>query len=163
LFHPYLHGERAPYWDPLLRADFVGITFRHNRAHFARALYEGIAFSLRDVLEQFKDQGIEIRSARIIGGGAKSATWRQIVADILGIEIVLSETTDASFGAALIAGVGVGIFNDEISAANKCIRVTETIQPDPTRAAFYNRLFVIYRAAQAGLKDVNHELSALIG
>ena len=163
LFHPYLHGERAPYWDPLLRADFVGITFRHNRAHFARALYEGIAFSLKDVLEQFKDQGIEIRSARIIGGGAKSATWRQIVADILGIEIILSETTDASFGAALIAGIGVGIFSDELSAANKCIRVVEIIQPDPARVAFYDRLFVIYKAAQAGLKNVNHELSALIG
>ena len=163
MFHPYLHGERAPYWDPLLRADFVGITFRHNRAHFARALYEGIAFSLKDILEQFKAQGIEIRSARIIGGGAKSATWRQIVADILDIEIILSETTDASFGAALIAGIGVGVFSDELSAAHKCIRVAETIQPDHARVAFYDRLFVIYKAAQAGLRNVNHELSALSG
>ena len=75
----------------------------------------------------------------------------------------MSETTDASFGAALIAGIGVGIFSDELSAANKCIRVVEIIQPDPARVAFYDRLFVIYKAAQAGLKNVNHELSALIG
>lgn len=160
LFHPYLQGERAPYWDPLLRADFVGMTFRHDKAHFARAIYEGIAFSLRDVLDQFRAQGMHIRAARIIGGGSKSATWRQIVADALNVEILLPETTDASFGAAMIAGVGVGAFDDEL-AARQCAKVVDRALPDPQRAAFYDRLFPVYKDAQAGLAAVNHALSRL--
>src|SRR5690606_16865287 len=85
LFHPYLQGERTPYWDPLLLGDFLGITFAHDRSHFVRALYEGIAFSLYDVLLALEEQGKSMGEARIIGGGSRSATWRQIVADVLGI------------------------------------------------------------------------------
>ena len=163
LFHPYLQGERAPYWDPLLRADFIGITFRHNRAHFARALYEGIAFSLKDVLGQFKAQGIDIQSARIIGGGAKSAIWRQIVADILNIEIILTQTTDASFGAAMIAGIGIGAFNDEVSAVERCVKKIEVIKPNPENVKIYQDFFEIYKSAQSQLQAINHQLSAMVG
>ena len=163
LFHPYLQGERAPYWDPMLRADFVGMTFRHTKAHFSRAVYEGIAFSLRDVLEQFRTQGMGITTARIIGGGSKSAVWRQIVADILNVEVLLPETTDASFGAALLAGVGVGVFADEISAARICTRIVDRSLPDPVAVAFYEKLFRIYKNAQAGLQEVNHALSRMSG
>ncbi|NBV70637.1 MAG: xylulokinase [Burkholderiaceae bacterium] len=163
IFHPYLQGERAPYWDPLLRADFIGITFLHNRAHFARALYEGIAFSLKDVLGQFKDQGIDIQSARIIGGGAKSVIWRQIVADILNIEIILTQTTDASFGAALIAGVGIGAFIDEVSAVERCVKKIEVIKPNPENVKVYKDLFEIYKLAQSQLQEVNHKLSKMVG
>lgn len=163
LFHPYLSGERAPYWDPHLKADFVGMTFRHDKAHFARAVYEGIAFSLRDVLEQFRALGMDVKRARIIGGGSRSAVWRQIVADVLNVEILLPETTDASFGAALIAGVGIGVFADERSAARQCARIIETAKPDPARVALYDKLFVIYKNAQQGLEKVNHALSALMG
>ena len=161
IFHPYLQGERAPYWDPLLRADFVGMTFRHRPAHFVRALYEGIAFSLREVQEQFRAEDMHISRARIIGGGAKSSLWRQIVADVLGIEILLPRTTDASFGAALLAGVGIGIFSDEKIAAQTCTEVLETATPDPQRAAYYTELFALYKQAQHGLREVNHALSAL--
>lgn len=161
LFHPYLQGERAPYWDPMLRADFVGITFRHQRQHFVRALYEGIAFSLREVKDQFAAQGMALAQARIIGGGAKSATWRQIVADVLGIEVLLPRTTDASFGAALLAGVGVGVFSDELVAARTCTAVLETARPDPARAAHYTELYALYQQAQRGLAEVNHALSRL--
>ena len=163
LFHPYLSGERAPYWDPHLKADFVGMTFRHDKAHFARAVYEGIAFSLRDVLEQFRARGMDVKRARIIGGGSRSAVWRQIVADVLNVEILLPETTDASFGAALIAGVGIGVFPDERSAARKCARIVETATPDPSNVALYDKLFSIYKNAQQGLEKVNHALSALMG
>lgn len=163
LFHPYLSGERAPYWDPHLKADFVGMTFRHDKAHFARAVYEGIAFSLRDVLEQFRARGMEVKRARIIGGGSRSAVWRQIVADVLNVEILLPETTDASFGAALIAGVGIGVFPDERSAANQCARIIEIATPNPSNVALYDKLFNIYKNAQQGLEKVNHALSALMG
>jgi xylulokinase len=163
LFHPYLQGERAPYWDPMLRADFVGMTFRHDKAHFSRAIYEGIAFSLRDVLEQFRAQDMDIKTARIIGGGSKSATWRQIVANVLNVEVLLPETTDASFGAALLAGVGVGVFADELSAARRCARIVDRSLPDPETVAFYDKLFAVYKEAQAGLAQVNHALARITG
>lgn len=163
LFHPYLQGERAPYWDPMLRADFIGLTFRHEMAHFSRAIYEGIAFSLRDVLDQFRAQGMDIKTARIIGGGSRSAIWRQIVADVLNVEIQLPETTDASFGAALLAGVGVGVFTDELSAAKSCARIIGRSLPNPANVVFYDKLFAVYKEAQAGLVQVNHSLSRMMG
>ena len=161
LFHPYLQGERAPHWDPLLRADFIGMTFRHEPAHFVRALYEGIACSLRDVLEQFRAQGMNMQSVRIAGGGARSACWRQIVADVLGVEVLLPRVTDASFGAALLAGVGVGLFENERAAANDCTQVIGGARPDARRAQFYEDLFGLYRSSQAALAPINHALARL--
>jgi xylulokinase len=161
LFHPYLQGERAPHWDPLLRADFIGMTFRHEPKHFVRALYEGIAFSLRDVLQQFRAQGLNMQSMRIAGGGARSACWRQIVADVLGVEVLLPRVTDASFGAALIAGVGVGLFENERAAAAACAQVVGSAQPDARRSQFYEELFGLYRRSQAALAPINHALSRL--
>jgi xylulokinase len=158
LFHPYLQGERAPYWDPLLRADFVGLTFAHGRAHLVRALYEGIAFALRDIMEEFRRSQIALGRARIIGGGAASAVWRQIVADVLNIEILLPRVVDASYGAALLAGVGVGVFADEKEAAARA-QVVAVAEPDPGRAALYDDLFVLYKQAQSGLQAVNHGLA----
>jgi len=160
LFHPYLLGERAPYWDPRLRADFVGITMRHERRHFVRALYEGIAFSLRDVLGQFHDQGLGLREARIIGGGARSSLWRQIVADVLQLRVVLPEKSDASFGAALLAGVGVGIFADERAAARLNQGERAVHEPDPARAERYTQLFGLYRESKTCLTEINYRLGA---
>ena len=161
LFHPYLQGERTPHWDPLLRADFIGMTFAHDRRHFARALYEGIAFSLRDVLGALRSQGLDMSEARIIGGGARSATWRQIVADVLGLSIALPRETDASFGAALIAGVGIGVFPDEASAVEQTVSVVARHEPDPTTRALYEELYGIYRDAASQLVGINHRLSSL--
>jgi xylulokinase len=160
LFHPYLQGERAPYWDPLLRADFVGMTMSHGRGHFVRALYEGIAFSLRDVLGEFRAQGLDMTEARIVGGGARSALWRQIVADVLGVRIVLPAVTDASFGAALLAGVAAGFFEDERAAARHGQGTRAVHEPDPAAVARYTELFGLYKDAQAGLAAINHRLHA---
>jgi xylulokinase len=159
LFHPYLQGERAPHWDAQLRADFIGMTFRHDRGHFVRALYEGIAFSLRDILEQFRAQRLDLSEARIIGGGARSATWRQIVSDVLGIRILMPLVTDASFGAALLAGVGVGVFADEASAVNACVSTAAVHEPDAERQDRYDALYPIYRDSALALIDINHRLT----
>ncbi|MEF7617268.1 xylulokinase [Aquincola sp. MAHUQ-54] len=158
LFHPYLQGERAPYWDPLLRADFVGMTLRHEPGHFVRALYEGIALSLRDVLGEFRAQGLDMVEARIVGGGARSATWRQVVADALGVRIVLPAVTDASFGAALLAGVACGFFEDERSAARHGQGSRAVHEPDPARRALYDDLFGLYKETQQALAGINHRL-----
>jgi xylulokinase len=160
LFHPYLNGERAPHWDPLLRADFVGMTFRHGPGHFARAVYEGIAFSLRDVLEQFRARGLGLERAGIVGGGARSGTWRQIVADVLGIPIEMARVTDASFGAALVAGVGCGLFADHASAVRDCVSIVAVHEPRAAERERYEALYPIYRDAALALVDVNHRLAA---
>jgi len=161
MFHPYLQGERTPHWDPLLRADFIGMTFAHQRRHFARALYEGIALSLRDVLEALRGQGLTMSEARIIGGGSRSAAWRQIVADVLGISVLMPRVTDASFGAALIAAVGVGAFPDAATAAARTVSVVARHDPNPAMRGLYDDLHGIYRDAAHALVDINHRLNAL--
>lgn len=159
LFHPYLQGERSPYWDPLLRADFIGIRFHHDKRHFVRALYEGVALSLKDVLEQLKSCGNSMDEATIIGGGSKSALWRQIVTDVLNVPLLVPKVIDASFGAALIAGVGVGVFSDEIEAAEKSVVIVDRHEPSPDRVRLYADLYEIYREAALALQPINHSLA----
>jgi xylulokinase len=156
-FHPYLNGERSPYWDPLLRADFVGAGFNHGAGHFARALYEGVAYSLKDCLEVLKSKDLGFTTARLTGGGARSALWRQIVADVLDITVELPAVADASYGAALLAGVGIGVFKDERAAAD-VVTIVSRATPDPARAEVYARGFPIYRDIQAALAPINHRI-----
>ena len=158
LFHPYLQGERAPYWDPLLRGDFIGLTIAHTRAHFARALYEGIAFSIRDLLEAARALGLEFGAIRLLGGGARSATWRQIIADVTGLAIERTESGDASFGAALLAGIGTGVFASPEDATGRCVRLAGRELPDRENHARYSEFFMIYKAAQAALAPLSHRL-----
>ncbi|MCW5262818.1 xylulokinase [Verminephrobacter eiseniae] len=156
-FHPYLNGERSPHWDPLLRADFVGAGFNHGAGHFVRALYEGIAYSLRDCRDVLQARGLGFAVARLTGGGARSALWRQIVADMLDVQVELPTVADASFGAALLAGVGVGVFASEQDAA-KVVTVAARTRPDPARVALYERGAPIYRDIQAALAPLNHRI-----
>jgi xylulokinase len=161
LFHPYLQGERAPHWDPQLRADFVGLTMQHTRGHFARALYEGIAYAIRDAMTVAEGLGMRYDTIRLIGGGSRSATWRQIMADVLGRTIHLPVNGDASFGAAVLAGIGIGTFADPADALARCARTVATHEPDPATHARYTDFFDVYRDAQRGLVDINHRLHAL--
>ncbi len=161
IFHPYLQGERGPYWDPRLRADFIGLTFRHGRGHFVRAIYEGIVFSIRDLLEASDATRADFDEILILGGGAKSALWRQIVSDVLGVEINRPANGDASFGAALVAGVVVGLFASPREAAERCARVVDRCRPDLARHTLYSALFAVYKEAQAALAPLDHKLHAL--
>lgn len=161
LFHPYLQGERAPHWDPQLRADFLGLTFRHGRGHMVRALYEGIAFALRDCLASFDASGQRLEEIRLIGGGARSALWRQIIADVMGLEILQPGNGDASFGAAILAGVGVGVFASAEDAVARCSKVVSRERPDLSRRDLYDRLFDLYRDSQARLAPIDHGLHDL--
>lgn len=161
LFHPYLQGERAPYWDPLLRADFIGLTISHTDAHFARALYEGIAFSIRDLLTAARALGLEFGAIRLMGGGARSALWRRIIADVTGLAVERTESGDASFGAALVAGIGAGLFASPREAIENCVRLLDRDLPDAENHRFYGEMFEIYKQAQAALAPLNHRLHAL--
>ena len=162
LFHPYLQGERAPYWDPLLRADFIGMTMAHGKMHFARAVYEGIAFSIKDLLGAARALGLEFSTIRLMGGGAKSATWRQIIADVTGLVIERTQAGDASFGAALVAGIGAGVFGSPEDAVAGCVRLLDVTKPQAEASDFYEKLFEIYRQAQVALAGLNHKLHGLV-
>ncbi|MEW6226827.1 MAG: FGGY family carbohydrate kinase [Bacillota bacterium] len=161
IFHPYLLGEGSPYYDPDLRGDFLGITVRHRRRHFARAVLEGTAFSLRDCVGLLRALGIQMGKGRLIGGGAQSNLWGQIVADVLDMELIRMEASDAAFGAAMLAGVGGGVFNDLEDAVARCVKVRDPIVPNRQRARVYAGLFDIYKQTVDALRELNHRLSTL--
>lgn len=154
LFLPYLTGERTPHPDPLARAAFVGLTVRHGRAHLTRAVLEGVAFGLRDSFELMKEAGLaHIRQVRISGGGAKSALWRQILADVFNTELVTVNTTEgAAYGAALLASVGVGVHASLPAIVNQAVQVTGRETPG-TAVPTYHELYPIYRSLYPALKE----------
>lgn len=154
-FHPYLLGERSPYFDPYLRASFVGATMSHQKGHFFRAVLEGIAYSLLDSQKVILELGLSFKDFRIIGGGAKSPLWRRIVADVMGVPVMVPSSGDASFGSALIAGVGVGLFPDVVTAAEKCVQFEESIVPNAENHEKYARYFAIYQKIHDQLAPVN--------
>ncbi len=161
LFLPYLTGERTPHPDPLARGAFVGLTVRHTQPHLTRAVLEGVAFGLRDSFELMKEAGLsEIRQVRVSGGGAKSPLWRQILADVLNAELVTVNTSEgAAFGAALLAGVGVGVWPTVDAACAACVTVTGSTPPQAEVVVRYQPLYEQYRVLYPALKDVYHHLS----
>jgi xylulokinase len=154
LFLPYLTGERTPHPDPLARGAFVGLTVRHGLPHLSRAVLEGVSFGLRDSFELIKSGGgAAITQVRVSGGGAKSQLWRQILADIMNAELVTVNTTEgAAYGAALLAGVGAGVWPDVDSACRRTIHVTGSTQPNAAAVAEYERWYGIYRGLYPALK-----------
>ncbi len=161
LFLPYLTGERTPHPDPLARGAFVGLTVRHSQPHLTRAVLEGVAFGLRDSFELMAEAGLPaIRQVRVSGGGARSPLWRQILADVLGSELVTVNTTEgAAYGAALLAGVGAGLWPDGETACRETVRVTGSTKPDPDAVAVYERAYGVYRELYPALKGTFEKLS----
>jgi xylulokinase len=131
-FAPYLSGERTPHADPDVRGAFVGISLRHDTGALARAVLEGVAYGLRDSLELLRALGLRPASGRMGGGGSRSRLWRRIVASVLDLPLEITATDDAAaFGAALLGGVAAGTFADVPAAVKACVRVVETVPPDP--------------------------------
>ena len=152
-FLPYLTGERTPHPDPLARGAFVGLTVRHSFPHLTRAVLEGVSFGLRDSFELMINAGLEnITQARVTGGGARSPLWRQILADVLGVEIVTVNAAEgAAYGAALLAATGAGAFQSVESACDETIQVTGATRPGESRT-IYNELYPLYRNLYPALK-----------
>jgi xylulokinase len=144
---PYLVGERTPHLDPEARASFIGLTAAHGQGHLVRAIQEGVTYSLRDTFTLFAELGIPVRGrVRLGGGGAQGALWRQIQADIYGhpVEILTAEEGGA-FGAALLAGVGAGAWQDVDAACDAALQVAETLQPQPQNRSVYEHGYATYR------------------
>lgn len=156
MFHPYLNGELTPYNDPMLRGSYTGISAAHTTAHFTRATLEGVALSLRDCLDTLKSLNVDMDRFRVIGGGAKSPLWRQIVADILGLTLEKVRVDDSSFGAAMLAAVGMGWFESFSQAADICVKIDSVTAPDPHNSAIYDALFPKYKAIHDALAPIYH-------
>ena len=162
IFLPYLSGERTPHLDPLARGAFVGLTTRHGIGHMARAVMEGVTFSLRDGIEIMRELGVPTTDVRATGGGGKSPLWRQMQADIYNAPVsTLAAEEGPAYGAALLAGVGTGHFADVNDAVTRCVRVVATIQPDPAMVAKYNQIYAIYRSMYSHLRADMHALAQL--
>ncbi len=158
LWAPYLMGERTPHLDPNARGALVGITAQHSRAHIIRAILEGVAFSLRDSLTLFKEIGVPIESIRLGGGGARSALWQKIQSDIYGMPVELIEAEEGgAYGAALLAGVGVGAWPSVELACESVVRVAKTVKPDPQTVLLMNSQYAEYRKLYPALKGIRHK------
>jgi len=150
---PYLMGERTPHLDPNARAALVGLTASHTAGHLARAVLEGVAFSLRDSLEIFREIGAPIDAIRLGGGGARSPLWRQIQADVYGHAVETIEADEgAAFGAAILAGVGAGVWNSVDEACKEVIRVAERTEPDLLNVETLERNYQAYKQLYAALR-----------
>lgn len=158
VFLPYLAGERSPIWDVHAKGVYYGVTFAKTRAHFARACMEGVAYSLRHNLETAREAGAEAGVLRAMGGAANSRLWTQIKADVTGCRIeVPGSDTATSLGAALLAGVGTGVYRNFDEAAERTIRIRRTVEPNPETARAYEKGYRTYRRLYEKLKDLMKE------
>ncbi|WP_236011589.1 xylulokinase [Alicyclobacillus fructus] len=155
VFLPYLMGERTPHLDPLAKGVFFGITPRHTRAHFVRAIMEGVAFSLRDGLALMEDLNLPVEEIRVSGGGAKSGVWREIQAGVFGRPVVAIEANEGpAFGAAILASVAAGMFDDVVTAVDAWVRAEDTAQPVAEDVDVYRQAYQTYRALYPALKPL---------
>ena len=155
LWTPYLLGERTPHLDSNARAAFVGLTASHTSAHLVRAVMEGVAYSLKDTFTLFAERGIPVKGVRLGGGGARGPLWREIQAAVYGYasDILVAEE-GAAFGAALLAGVGVGVWVDLEAACAAAIEVAQQIVPDADAVERYAVGYQAFRKVYPALRGI---------
>jgi len=155
LWTPYLMGERTPHLDPDARAALVGLTASHTRAHVIRAIMEGVAFSLRDTFTLFSEMKVAVRKIRLGGGGARSALWRQIQADVYGHEVEIVEAEEgAAYGAAILAGVGARAWKSVDEACAAVVRIATTVKPQPEAVNVMNASYAAYRRVYPATRKI---------
>jgi len=155
LWTPYLMGERTPHLDPHARGALVGLTASHKRADVIRAILEGVAFSLRDSFSIFSEMNVPVKSVRLGGGGARSALWRQIQADVYGHEVEVVEAEEgAAYGAALLAGVGAGMWASVDEACASVVRVAKRVRPEAEAVATLNQNYAAYRRVYGATREI---------
>jgi xylulokinase len=155
LFAPYLAGERTPHADPDARGAFTGLELRHDRGALCRAVLEGVAYGLRDSLELLRALGVDVTVGRASGGGARGRLWLEIVASVLGLPLELTAVEEGSaYGAALLGGVAGGVFADPREAVHGCVRVRETVDPNPAWQEVYEQGYARFRRLYPATKEV---------
>ncbi len=152
LFLPYLGTAATPRWNANARACYIGMSFAHGRPEMARATMEGVALEMRDIMDGWLQAGVEITTLRLGGGVTKSAVWNQIQADVYGRPVqTLNVRESTVLGAAILGGVGAGIFSSIKEATDKMVEVTDTIEPNMANHAIYEEMYDAYTKAYEGL------------
>lgn len=155
LWTPYLMGERTPHLDGKARAALVGLTASHTRGHVVRAILEGVAFSLRDSFTIFSEMNVPVRNIRLGGGGARSALWRQIQADVYGHEVEIVEAEEgAAYGAAILAGVGAKLWPTVDAACNSVVRVATRVPAKAENVAVMNQSYAAFRRVYPATRSI---------
>lgn len=164
LFTPYLVGERTPHADPNIRASFIGVDGTHERIHFARAVMEGITFSLNESVDMFRQAGKTVDKVVSIGGGAQNPAWLQMQADIFNATVVSLENEQGpGLGAAMLAAYGCGWFESLEACADQFVKHADSYEPNPEAVATYESLFRVYQQVYAQTKAMNDQLVAFRG
>lgn len=163
VFLPYLSGERTPHLDPQARGAFFGLTARHGVAHMTRAVMEGVIFSLRDSLEILRELGVHVGQVRATGGGARSALWRELQADVYGVPIHRTTADEGpAHGAALLAGVTAGLYGSVDEACSTVRLRAEVTEPDPERTKVYEEHYEVYRSLYPATEEAMHRLASFV-
>ena len=162
IYLPYLMGERTPHLDPDCRGVFFGLSAMHQRDDLIRAVMEGVSFGLRDSLEILDNMGVKADKMLLTGGGAKSAFWRQLLADVYARPLSLINSPEGpALGVAILAGVGAGVYKSVESACDALVRPSDAIRPDMGKAAAYQRFHRLYQQLYPALKQSWQELARL--
>lgn len=152
---PYLMGERSPHNDPYARATFTGMTMDTTRADMMQAVLEGVVFALRDSLEVARSLGIKIERTKICGGGAKSPLWRKMIANIMNLKVDIIESEEGpALGGAILAAVGCGEYESVEEAADKLVKIVDTVEPEAELVEKYEKRYQEFREIYPALKPV---------
>ena len=155
LWAPYLMGERTPHLDANVRGALVGLTASHTRAHIIRAILEGVTFSLKDTFAIFEEIEIPVADIRLGGGGARSKLWRRVQAEVYGRPVQILEVEEGpAYGAAILAGVGAGLWPSVETACESVVRMTECVEPQPEHVATLNAQYARYRRIYPAMKSI---------
>lgn len=162
IFMPSLMGERTPHMDPRCRGAFVGLNTIHTRDHLLRAIMEGVSYSLADCNNILKGLGLTVTSMRVCGGGSRSPVWRQIMADLYDCEVVqLEQEEGPAYGAAILAGVGTGVFDDVRTASSRLVRCDGVTTPRAEHTAVYQKYHALYDSLYEHMREDFHKLYEL--
>lgn len=155
IFHPYLNGELTPYADPMLCGSFTGVRATHTKAHFTRSVLEGVCYSLLESKNTINSLNIDYKPvAAAIGGGTKGGLWRQMAADVLGLTLYTTESSDSSFGSAMLAGIAAGVFRNAADAAEKCVKRKTVTRPIAENTEKYLKVFEDYKKIHDALAPI---------
>ena len=159
-FLPYLMGERSPLNDTFARSCFIGMTMDSTRTDMVQAVLEGVTFAIRDCYEVAKSQGITVEATKLCGGGAKSKLWRQMVADIMNLPVLIPAVEEGpSMGGAMLAAVGCGEYASVQEAVDAIVKTADTVMPDPEAVARYEERYQTFRKLYPALKAVFPEMA----
>ncbi|MEG2164919.1 MAG: FGGY-family carbohydrate kinase, partial [Ruthenibacterium sp.] len=154
VFLPYLNGDKTPNNDENARAVWFGLSQRHGIHEMCRSVMEGVTFSLRDTIEIFRESGLEVTEVRASGGGAKSALWRQMQADIYNANVITMNMEEGpAAGAAILAAVAAGTFKTIEEGCNAILKITSVTEPIAENVKKYNEYYKTYKSLYASLKD----------